>query len=158
MAALTATPLYTFAAVALTTGDTAIPETPVVGFANYLECLLTQVVGPSALWWANSASSVAIALELSYDGAKTWVSGGSSLHQGGSGSKLAAATQMGITGIRYTFNPNKISPSSVLNSVQLSPLGTPLEQMEYLAIPTHLSGTITVTNGPAILAGTISAY
>lgn len=131
---MTQTVIYSLASAPLPTGVTSIPATAVTGFTNGLDCLIGQAVGPNALTWANAATSVTIATELSYDGGATWVAGAGSGHQGAPGSKLATVTSFGF-----------------LNSCVLDGNSNPL-------IPTHIRGTITVTNGPLSLGMTITAH
>lgn len=137
-----ATVLWSMASTPLQTGDTVIPQTAVTGYTSELTILLNQVI------LSNTAATVMVTLEASFDGGITWIPFGSSSHTGHS-------TQMGMVGVAYSFNPNFVSPS-VLSSIQVSPKGTPPEQMEFLAIPTHFRGTITVGNGPLSLSGSIS--
>lgn len=125
--------LFSLASAPLPTGVTQIPSTPVSGFTTGIDCLVSQVVGPSALTWANAATSVTVATELSYDGGTTWLGGASSGHQGGVGSKLGTVASFGFTG-------------SCIYGADSKPI-----------IPTHIRGTITVTNGPLSLGMTITA-
>lgn len=90
-----ATQLYSFASGPLPTGVTTIPVTAITGYTQSLSCLVTQAAGANAILWANPATQVTIALQVSYDGGTTWVDGGSSFHQGSVGAKIATATQFG---------------------------------------------------------------
>jgi hypothetical protein len=116
------------------TGVTQIPATPITGFVSGLDFLITQAVGPNALTWANVNTSLTLAMEISFDGAQTWVGGGSTSHTGMPGSKLASATQMGLANVGW-FDANN------------API-----------VPTHFRGTITVTNGPLSVGFTAVAH
>jgi hypothetical protein len=88
------TVLYSFTAVPFITGDTAIPETAITDYVTGLSCMLLATAG-NALAWANPATQVIFALEVSYDGGATWLPGGSSAHAGSPGSQIAALEQFG---------------------------------------------------------------
>lgn len=105
--------IYSFAATALTSGQTLIPATPLTGYTSLLEILLTQSI------LGNSATQVQIALEVSYDGGNTWLPGGGTTHNGNGGTSMGG-------------------------------------QFSYSSVPTHVRGTITVTNGPILLGCSIS--
>ena len=106
------TQLYSFASVALPTGQTLIPVTPVTGYTQSLSIRLTQAIQ------GNSNTTVAIVLQVSYDGGVTYSPGGASTHTG-------------------------------------QPLNMGAD-FSYSQVPTHLQGTITVTSGPILLAGSIT--
>lgn len=77
-----ATELYSFAAVSLPTGQTQIPLTPVVGYTTSLSFLLSQSI------LGNSGTGVEIDLEVSYDGGLSFLPGGSTTHNGNSGTSM----------------------------------------------------------------------
>ena len=120
--------VWTLQSTSLPNGATSIPATALPGFttANTLSILIGQAVGANALTWAKPATSVVIALEVSYDGGNTWLGGGGTEHIGAPGSKLAAAAQFGGT---FGYGND---------------------------VPTHVRGTITITNGPLTLSGAIT--
>jgi hypothetical protein len=118
--------VYSFGQVSLPTGVTPIPATAVPASVTSCVVSINRCTTATPLNWPDAATTLDVALELSFDNQATWVGGGSVTGWSG--------------GIAFKRDKVTEQPTSDL-------------ALTYVTHPTHVRGTITVTNGPLVTSG-----
>ena len=119
------TQAYSFGQTAIPNGDTPIPPTSLPASISSLHASLNRHTTVDPTSWPNPATTLSIELQVSFDGGSTWAPGGGLTSAGGTYLKKDGVTEQAVTTL----------------------------DVEYAQSPTHVKGTITVTNGPLVTSG-----
>lgn len=122
------TTLFTSGTINIPTGDLVIPQSAWPGAFLSATISLNRCTTPTPTIWPNVATTIDIALEVSYDGAATFLPGGGGTAQGGIALGKGSAERAQTF---FTFT--------------------------YSQVPTHIRGTVTVASGPLRTAVTVTA-
>ncbi len=120
------TTVFQLGKTSLPSGATVIPQTAVPANVTSATLTLTRCTTATPDVWASISTTLALALEASYDGGVTFLPGGGMTAEGGVALRRGAE-----------------SPSTV-------------GIFSYGAPPTHIQGTVTVANGPLVTTVTLA--
>lgn len=122
------TTVFAFTQRSLPTGDFTIPSTALPAGTLKMEVRLALCTTATPTIWPNPATTLAIAMQVSYDNGASWVGGG------------------GVTGMAGGIQHNFKTGAEIPFGGFVASFPTP---------PTHVRGTLTVANGPLVTSGSV---
>jgi len=118
---------YSFAKTSLPNGVTPIPPTALGAGVNSVLAKIARCTTTDPSIWASATTTVTVDLQVSYDNQVSW-------------NEVGSITDSG--GIRLDKNSAEVAFSSINAS--------------FNGQPTHVKGSITISNGPLVTSGLIT--